>query len=199
MSKYARLISTEYITLNTIIDSNVDATLINKFIDMSQDINIQQVLGHDLYHKLMDLVVDGTISDPSNSAYYNLLVDHVQKTQAYWLVYNILPYINYHLTNKSVTTKSSDSSQATGLQELEFLRTDSQSKAEFYVARIRELIVNNPSAYPEYWTTAGIDRITPKALNYFGGMYLPARVKPPINGVNISNDGQFGGYGGSIF
>jgi hypothetical protein len=196
---YARFISTEFIYNTTIIDSNVDATLVNKFIDMSQDINIQQVLGHDLYHKLMDLVANNTITDVNNKAYYNLLVDYVQKTQAYWLVYNILPYINYHLTNKSVTTKSSDSSQATGLPELEFLRSDSQSKAEFYVARIRELIVNDPSSYPEYFTTAGIDRITPKALNYFGGLYLPNRIKLPINGVNISNDGQFGGYGGSIF
>ena len=194
MNNYARLISVEYITDNTIIDKNVDAELITKFIDEAQDINIQQTIGYELYQKMMGLVSNNTIYDASNSDYLFLLTAFLQKTQAMWVVYHILPYLNYHLTNKSVNTKNSTYSQPSGLSELEYLRNDVKSKAEFYVARIREYIVNNPGLYLEYWTTSGIDRIQPKSLNYSGGLYLPNRSKIPVSGVNLSNDGL--NYGG---
>jgi len=195
-----RFISVEYITDNTIIDSNVDATMITKFIDEAQDINIQQVVGWSLYQKLLAIVADGTItSNPANSNYLDLMVNWLQRCQAMWVTFHILPYLNYHLTNKSVNTKNSTFSQPSGLPELTYLRADIESKAQFYVARIREQIVNNPGLYPEYWQTSGIDRINPKALNYVGGMYLPGRVKLPISGVNISNDGYGSCPGGGYF
>ena len=50
---YARLISVEYVINNTIIDKNVDADLINKFIDLAQDLNIQQALGYNLYQTII--------------------------------------------------------------------------------------------------------------------------------------------------
>jgi hypothetical protein len=98
-----------------------------------------------------------------------------------------LPYINYHLTNKSVATKSSDNGQPSSLEEIQYLRKDIESIAQFYAQRIREYIVNNPGSFMEYWATSGIDRITPKSNNYFGGIYLSRGMKIP-NGVNISND-----------
>lgn len=186
---FARFISVEYILENTIIDKNVDATLITKFIDESQDINIQQTIGYQMYQNIMGMISGGTITNPTNVNYYYLLTNFIQKCQSMWVVYHILPYLNYHLTNKSVNTKNSTYSQPSGLNELDYLRNDVKSKAEFYVARIREYIVNNPGFYPDYWSTSGIDRILPKSLNYTGGMYLPNRKKLPISGVNISNDG----------
>ena len=188
MSIKARFVSVEYITENTIIDKNIDANLINKMIDEAQDLNVQQILGYHLYKTMMRKVADGTINDSNNTAYLTLLVDFIQNSVCKWVVYHILPHLNYHLTNKAISTKSSDYSQPSGLDELAYLRDEARSKAEFYDARIREHIINNTGDYPEYWTVDGVNRITAKSQNYFGGIYLPAAAKIP-NGVNISNDG----------
>ncbi len=183
MSNYARLISYSYLIENTIIDSNVDADLVTKFIDIAQDTQIQQVLGFALYTAIMDKVINNTLVGQ-----YQFLVDNfIQRCLAHYVVYMSLPYINYHLTNKSVSTKSSDNGQPSSLEEIQYLRKDTESTAQFYAQRIREYIINNPGFFPEYWATSGIDRITPKSNNYFGGIYLSTGIKIP-NGVNISND-----------
>lgn len=184
----ARFVDVQYVTENTIIDQNVDANLINKMIDLAQDLNIQQILGYNLYRTIMNKVSDGSITNANNSAYYTLLTDFIQSATCKWIVYHILPFLQYHLTNKSVSTKSSTFSQPTGLTELAYLRDEAKSISEFYDSRIREYIVNNPGLFPEYWISEGIHRILPVSQNYFGGMYLPSSVKLP-NGVNISNDG----------
>jgi hypothetical protein len=132
---------------------------------------------------MMAKVVNGTISGE-----YQILLDNlIQKCQAFYVVHMALPYINYHLTNKSVATKSSDNGQPSSLEEIQYLRKDVESTAQFYAQRIREYIVNNPGAFTLYWGTSGIDRLTPKSNNYFGGIYLNNRMKLP-SGVNISND-----------
>jgi hypothetical protein len=183
MSNYARFISYEFLIETTIIDSNVDANLITKFIDSAQDMHIQQVIGFSLYTTLMNKIADGSIA----GQYQFLLDTFIQKCQAQYVVYMALPYINYHLTNKSVSTKSSDNGQPSSLEEIQYLRKDIESTAQFYAQRIREYIINNPGFFPEYWATSGIDRITPKSNNYFGGIYLDNRMKIPY-GVNITND-----------
>lgn len=182
---YTDLISVEWVYANTIVDSNVDATLIKKFIRESQDIHIQQAIGYQMYQIYMN---SGGQQSNLSPAYYDLLVNWIQKCQGHYLIYMILPYINYHLTNKAISQKSSDYSQPSGLKELEYLRNDNKSKAEFYLARIREQIVNNPGDFPQYWETSGIDRITPKAKNYTSMIWLPQTTRIPY-GTNISNDG----------
>ena len=184
----ARFVSVEYVTENTIIDKNVDGNLINKMIDLAQDLNVQQILGYNLYNSIMNKVSDGSINNNNNLAYRTLLTDFIQSALCKWVVYHILPYINYQITNKAVLTKSPDNTQAAGLNELAYLRDEAKSIAQFYDARIREYIINNTGLYPEYWTTEGIGRIMPKSQNYFGGMYLPSGVRIP-NDANISNDG----------
>jgi len=184
-TNFTRLLSVEYVYNNSIIDSNVDATLIEKFIDQSQDIHIQQAIGYQMYQIYM---ASGGQQSNLSAAYYDLLINWIQRCQVHYLVYMMLPYLNYHLTNKAISTKSSDYSQPSGLKELEYLRNDSKSKAEFYLARIREIIVNDPGDFPEYWMTSGIDRITPKAKNYTSMIWLPQVALIP-SGANISNDG----------
>ena len=182
---YSRLINVEYVYNNSVLDSNVDASLIEKFIDQSQDIHIQQAIGWSMYQIYM---ASGGILSNLSQAYQDLLINQIQRCQVHYLVYMILPSISYHLTNKNVGQKSSDYSQPSGLKELEYLRNDAKSKAEFYVARIREQIVNYPGDFPQYWETSGIDRINPKAKNYTSMIWLPQTTGIPY-GAKISNDG----------
>jgi hypothetical protein len=165
---FAKLISTDYLFKYTIIDDNVDPDLLGKFIIQAQDLNIQQVIGNTLYVKIMNDVVNNTIS----GYYKTLLDDYIQRCQAEWTVYHVFPFINYRLTNKAVSEKNSDNSNPTTLDNIQWLREQVRNTAEFYSTRIREYIVNNQVQFPEYFNPSqNLLSIKPKWNNYFGGIY----------------------------
>lgn len=173
---FAKFISTEYLFKYTILDDNIDPDLLNKFIIQAQDLNIQQVIGNTLYVKLMtDIVNTG-----SPSGYYlTLLTDYIQRCQAEWTVYHVFPFINYRLTNKAVSEKNSDNSNPTTLENIQWLREQVRSTAEFYSTRIREFIVNNQTQFPEYFNPdQNLLSIKPRWNNYFGGIYLNRYTSP---------------------
>lgn len=166
---FVQLIDTDYVYLNTTIDKNVDPGLVNPNIIVAQDTTIQQIIGENLYQTLMNMVATNTISSPSNSMYAILLNNYIQPALAHWAVWFSLPDIQYRLTNKSMVQKTNDNTQATGLDELIYMRSNVKHYADFYNQRIREQIINNPSSYPEYFQSVGIDRIRPKRTTYFSG------------------------------
>jgi hypothetical protein len=166
---YVQLIDTDYVFLHTTIDQNTDPALINPNILVAQDTTIQQIIGQNLYQTLMNQVYDGSIESAGNIAYKTLLNNFIQPALGHWAVWYSLPDIQYRLTNKSILSKTTDSAKTTGLDELIYLRNNVKHYADFYNQRIREQIVNNPSSYPEYFQTIGIDRIRPKRTTYFSG------------------------------
>lgn len=192
---YANFIDVDYVFETTTIDSNVDATLINKLIRKSQDIDIQQTIGRDLYVKLMNIVFDGTIkSDPNNIHYYDLLCNQIRICQAYYIKLHSISEIQYHLTNKSVVTKNSEFSQVADKTDITNIENKARSDAQFYGERIIEEIYNNPGWYPEFYTVNGIKRIQAKNNNYFGGIYLPNKNQSIPSDAKISRwDGGMGG------
>jgi len=169
MGTFAQLINTDYVFLHTTIDKNTDPDLINPNIIIAQDTELQQILGYQLYTYIMDLVSTGNINDPTKSWYKLLLNNFIQPALAHWAVWFSLPDIQYRLTNKSILSKTTDNATTTGLDELVYLRNNVKHYADFYNQRIREQIINNPSEYPEYFQSVGIDRIRPKRTTYFSG------------------------------
>jgi hypothetical protein len=166
--KFVQLLPVEYLFERGMVDSNVDVKLINNHILTFQEIQIQTVLGNSLYVKIMELVYDGNIS----GKYLELLTDWVCPALAHGSVYTALPYLNYKFTNRSVTEQNSQFGNPTGLDNIKYLRDDLRNKYEFFLQRVREFIVNNPSDFPEYYTTSNIDSIHPKRTQYFNGLYL---------------------------
>lgn len=167
---FVQLIDTNYVFIHTTIDKNTDPDLLNPNIIVAQDTTIQQILGQFLYQTIMDMVADNTITtDPSKSAYLLLLNNYIQPALAHWCVWFSLPDIQYRMTNKAVLKKDSENTTSTGLDELIYLRNNVKHYADFYNQRIREQIINNPSSYPEYFQSVGIDRIRPKRTTYFSG------------------------------
>jgi hypothetical protein len=177
-------ITSEYVYKYTVIDQNVDADLILKFIIKAQDLNIQSTLGSHLYNKL--------VADCPNfqNQYRTLIKDYVQPAQAEWTVYHALPFINFHLTNKAVALKSTDSSQPSTVEDLQWLMTQVRNNAEFYSERVRDYIKNNPSLFPEFYTIEpGMPfDIKPNKSNYHSGIYTSGRTfrapLPPIDNID---------------
>lgn len=167
----AHFINTDYVYKWTIIEDNVDPDLIFKYIEQAQTINIQEVLGSNLYNKL--------VTDcPDFTGYYRTLVkDYIQPAQAQWVVYHIIPFINYKLTNKAISQKSSDNSQPSALADIKFLMDKVRINAEFLSERIKDYIKNNETQFPEFFTTNPEDpyNIRPNRNNYYGGIWTTKR------------------------
>lgn len=161
----ALLINADYMFLYTVVDDNVDTNLITKHIFKAQDLNIQSVLGENLYTKLMT-------DCPNFTGDYRTLVKHyIQPALAEWTTYHLMPFINFKLTNKAVSTKSSDNSQPSTVDDIRWLRDQVMNNAEFYNQRIKDYILNNQDKFPEYFTTRNSYEIRPNKTSYFSGIY----------------------------
>lgn len=185
----AQFVNTDYIYKYTVIENNVDADLITKFIWKAQDLNIQGTLGSHLYNKLVN-------DCPNFTGYYlTLIKEYVQPALAEWVVYHALPFINFRLTNKAVSQKSSDNSQPSGIDDLKWLRDQVKNNAEFYSERVRDFIKNNPSQFPEYYTIEPGNPfdVKPNKTNYFSGIHTKGRYfrapLPPLNQIDPNDFG----------
>lgn len=178
----AQFINTDYVYKYSVIESNVDADLVTKFILRAQDMNIQETVGSNLYNKL--------VSDCPNfaGAYRTLIKDYIQPALCEWVVYHALPFINFRLTNKAVSQKSSDSSQPSGIDDIKWLRDQVRNNAEFYSERIRDYIKNHPSDFPEYYANPDSFNIKPNKSSYFSGIHTSKRgyrgPNPPYGNID---------------
>ena len=73
----ALFITTNDLRRKSIIGGAVDADKFIQFIEVAQDIHIQNYLGTKLYDKISTLIVNDTIDDAGNAVYKTLLNDYL--------------------------------------------------------------------------------------------------------------------------
>ena len=56
----------------SIIDGTLDEDKLIQFVEVAQDVYIQNFLGTKLYDKIMDIIIAGTLDDSANSDYKTL-------------------------------------------------------------------------------------------------------------------------------
>ena len=74
----ALFISVAELKKKSIIDGNVDSEKILQYIEISQEINIQNYFGGKLYKYMQKSIVNGTIGNPENVNYKLLLDDYIK-------------------------------------------------------------------------------------------------------------------------
>jgi hypothetical protein len=176
------------------LDANIDSDSLNSFILMSQGIRIQSTLGFDLYTKYINDIL--TYQAPQGAQYVYLMDTYIQPATALWSIYEALPSLNFKMTNKALSTKSSEYGQPSSKNDVEYIRQQVSNNAQFYSQRIREYITNYPFDFPEYYTTTGVNRIRAKQNQYFAGLYLPDVPRPKRVGAGWQQDGRCTGCPG---
>lgn len=179
---YKLFITSNYVFKMSVIESNVDVDLIQKFIWKAQDLNIQSVLGQNLYQKMIN-------DCPNYTGFYQqLMIQYIQPALCEWVVYHSLPFINFKLTNKAVSQKSSDSSQPSGIDDIKWLRQQVRNNAEFYNERMRDFIKNYPAEFPEFYQNTLSFEVKPNVSNYFSGIATSGRKfqgpLPPLGNID---------------
>lgn len=175
MANRVLFIDINYLKESTPIDDNVDAKLLTPFITKAQELHIHKDLGSRLYDQLKTLVISGDITLSGNTVYKTLLDDFIRPSEAEWTLFEALPFINFKLTNKAVSKRSSEESAPSEIDEVRWLRDSVNISAEFYSDRTIQFLKENKTDYQELCEPLDCDDIRPSTTGFFGGIYMPKK------------------------
>ena len=89
------LMTADYYKRNSVVNLNVDDELIHPQIIKAQNLNIERVLGTNLFDVLIAEVTSGTVS----ARMITLLEDYIQPALVEWVTYSSILYFNYKIIN----------------------------------------------------------------------------------------------------
>ncbi len=167
----ALFITTDDLRRKSIIGGAVDADKFVQFIEVAQDIHIQNYLGTKLYNKISTLIVNDTIDDAGNAVYKTLLNDYLTPMLIWFAQSDYYMFASYQVSNGGVFRHRSESSETPSMQEIKSLVDSSRDKAEFYVRRFLDYMDNNNNSYPEY-NDVNEDGMYPDKNENFNGWVL---------------------------
>jgi len=154
---------------NSIIDGNVDTDKFIQFIKVAQQIDIQNLLGTDLYNKIgTDIAAGGT---GLTGNYLTLVNKYVQPTLIWFAQMNYIPFAAYQIKNGGVFKHSSETAQNVDKNEVDYLVSKAREYANYYSTRLVDYLSFNDNLFPEYNTNTNED-IDPDIDTTFKGWVL---------------------------
>jgi|TARA_R100001460_G_scaffold48765_2_gene86926 hypothetical protein len=152
---------------NSIIDGNVDTDKFIQFIKVAQQIDIQNLLGTDLYNKISADIVAGSLA----GNYLSLVNTYVQPTLIWFAQMNYIPFAAYQIKNGGVFKHSSETAQNVDKNEVDYLVSKAREYANYYSTRLVDYLSFNDNLFPEYNTNTNED-IDPDTDTTFKGWVL---------------------------
>ena len=161
----ALFIKRDDLVKNTALSGNVDTDKFIHFIKLAQEIHIRNYLGSDLYDKLSDDIIAGTLS----GAYLTLVNDYIQDMLIHFAMAEYLPFAAYTISNGGVHKHSAESSQIANKSEIDQLIAKERDYAEYYTNRfIDYMTYNAPGQYPEYYSNNNEEIYPDKDVTFNG-------------------------------
>mgnify|MGYP003646562388 FL=1 len=104
----ALFITQQDLVRNSIISGNVDYDKIIQFVRVSQEIDVQNLLGTDLYNRISADIIAGTLAND----YLSLVPDFVQPTLIWFAQMNYIPFSAYTIAKGGVYKHQAENSQS---------------------------------------------------------------------------------------
>lgn len=164
----ALFVSREDIVKFTSLSGNVDVDNFIQWVKVAQDIHIQNYLGTDLFNKINNDIVAGTIANP----YLALLTTYIKPMVIHWAMVEALPFMHYTIANKGIYKHGSENSETATIEEVEKLVDKYRSIAQNYTDRFIDYMCFNSTTFPEYLSNSDADISPDKKVNNYGGWYL---------------------------
>jgi hypothetical protein len=155
---------------NSIIDGNVDTDKFIQFIKIAQEIDVQQIIGTNMYKGLTAAIIAG-IDLPANARWKKLLDDYIVSMLIWYAQSSYIPWGAYQISNGGIFKHNSENSQTVDKNEVDFLVEKARTNAEWYSRRFIDFMSFNQSTYPEY-TNNVYDDLYPSYSATFNGWVL---------------------------
>jgi hypothetical protein len=154
---------------NTIIDNNIEQRLIYPALYEAQEIELQEILGTDLYVSLQNKISGSTLSGDYKTLVDNYIFDFLLNTT----MVRLLPNISTKIKNSGFVQETGQQSSY-GADKFYYneMKNKYRDLSEHYSNLLKKHLYNNSSKYSEYTSTT-CDKITPNRNDsYFSGMVL---------------------------
>ena len=167
-----------FITRNDIIKNSplggaVDADALLPFMNTAQVKYIKNLVGTVLYDYLQAQIIAGTVG--SLSVYYqDLLDDHIKPTLIWYTCVEYIPFSSIQFKSNGAVRQSSEQATAPSKLEIDYLKQQAQSNADYYALRLQNYLISYANEIPQYLESVGNQtQIYPDQTNqYFGGIQL---------------------------
>ena len=154
---------------NSIIDGNVDTDKFIQFIKIAQEIDVQQIIGTDMYNALSAAIPN--IDLPVNARWKTILDEYIVPMLIWYAQSNYFPFAAYQVKNGGVFKHTSENSISADKNEIDFLVEKARTNAEWYSRRFIDFMSFNQTTYPEYTSNTN-DDIYPSYEATFNGWVL---------------------------
>ena len=163
----ALFISRTDLVRNSILDGNVDTDKFIQFIKLGQEIDIQNLLGTDLYNRISTDIENSTLSGD----YLALVSDYIQPTLIWFAQVNYIPFAAYQIKSGGVFKHSSETAENVSKNEVDYLVGKARDYANYYSTRLVDYLCFNHSKFSEYTSNTDND-ISPDTDTVFNGWVL---------------------------
>jgi hypothetical protein len=173
-TKIISFIDTNYIKTNSPMSKHIDDEVIAPILIQAQEKWVLPVLGSHLYNDLQDKMEAYIDSNTAiSTAYTTLINDYIKPLQMHYSTYELIPFLNFKMTNVSIAKKSSEFSQPSSIEEMNYLRNSVKATAQFYSDRMVSYLQAHTTTYPKYLEgVTSLDDIYPEQSETFCGIYL---------------------------
>ena len=155
---------------NSIIDGNLDTSKLLQHIKIAQEIDVQEIIGTQMYEGLTDAIIAG-IDLPANARWKTILDQFIVPMLIWFGQANFYPFAAYTIANGGVYKHQSENSQSVDKSEIDFLVEKARTNSEWYSRRFIDFMSFNQATYPEY-TNNKNDDIFPSYDSLFNGWVL---------------------------
>ena len=170
---YALFITRNDIIKNSPLQGAIDADKLLPFVRTAQDKYLLNLCGTVLFYYLQAQIEAGTVN--SLSVYYrDLLDDHIKNTLIWYSCVEYIPFSSIQFKSEGAVKHLSDQSVAPGKNEIDYLKQQAQSNADYYATRMQNYLIAYSNQIPQYLESVGnLTQIYPDMANtYFGGINL---------------------------
>lgn len=168
------LISEAKLRQFTDINDNVDTELLKNAVRVAQDIELQRVIGTNLYQSLLTQVDAGPVWTTPN--YETLVNDYIQDFLLYGAYYEALEAIYLRPRNNGLLTPTGGENSVNADRSLYDMKRQSvNNKMQYYGERLSNYIAEEQALFPELnsankiyeqWPDYGIQYRSPIAFKY---------------------------------
>tara|TARA_R100001244_G_scaffold102504_1_gene76384 strand:- start:120 stop:632 length:513 start_codon:yes stop_codon:yes gene_type:complete len=168
----ALFITVQDLKAKSIISGSTDADKLIHYIEVAQDIHIQNYLGGSLYDKLQDLIISGDINLAGNSDYKALRDSYIKPMLTWFTQAEYLPFAMFKIDNGGVARHRGEDSDTVNFSDVDRMMSKINDRAEFYTRRFLDYMCNNSNKFPEYSNNNNGDMYPDKDADSFTGWVL---------------------------
>jgi len=144
------LISEELLKTYSYINENVQSDELRYAIMVSQNIEIQESLGTNLYQYILKAVDDGSILSPSNANYKYLLDTYIQPSLVGYSLYRAIDNFIAKFMSVGIVQNRSEQGNPIDFKLFLHLKTQAKQDAQFQDNLLRRHLIFKSGNYPEY-------------------------------------------------